>query len=71
MFMTGHYDYSMNPELAKSILLRHIPTQALGKFSDGALVRLQEFLTGGNQNLIGSRRYSGRASGKAIQRGIS
>lgn len=35
MFMTADYDRWHNPQLAKGIL-RHIPTQALANFSDGA-----------------------------------
>lgn len=42
MFMTAEYNRWHNPQLVKDIL-RHIPTQALTKFSDGAL---QEFHDG-------------------------
>lgn len=38
MFMTAEYYRWHNPQLAKSIL-RHIPTEALTKFSDGAVQR--------------------------------
>lgn len=38
MFMTAGYHCWHNPQLAKGIL-RHIPTEALTKFSDGALQR--------------------------------
>lgn len=39
MFMTAEYDSWHNPQLAEGIL-RHIPKEALTKFSDGALQRL-------------------------------
>lgn len=46
MFMTAGYTYWHNPQLSKGIL-HHIPTQALTKFSDGAL---QQFYNGRQMN---------------------
>lgn len=41
MFMTAVYNRWHNPQLAR-VILRHIPTQALAKFSDGTLEQIHE-----------------------------